>query len=158
MNTKKYFSGNWYVLVDSICASPFCFAMLKMSPNVVVWVDDDLPSLLLLLLLSLRGSLDSWLVSAENTKQISETIPTTYGSQKKRSNWKKNVGGCPNQLTKTFYLLKKYEINVVDLLASAFSSSIAWPTSPSSWMRMSNCLAQTYQKQEWKKKLCLVFM
>ena len=86
--------------------------MLKMSPNVVVWVDDDLP---LLLLLSLRGSLDSWMVSAENTKQISETIPTTYGSQKRGATERRMWGGCPNQLTKTFYLLKKYEINVAQI-------------------------------------------
>ena len=156
MNTKKYFSGNWYVLVDSICASPFCFAMLKMSPNVVVWVDDDLP---LLLLLSLRGSLDSWLVSAENTKQISETIPTTYGSQKKRSNWKKNVGGCPNQLTKTFYLLKKYEINVAGFAGFCFFFINCLTNLP--FIMNENVQLSSIDIPKpgtEKKKLCLVFM
>ena len=77
---------------------------LKMSPKVCsrVWVDDDLPSLLL----SLRGSLDfTWspLFRTRNRYLKRNQQPPMDHKKEKLL----ECGGCPNQLTKTLHLFEK---------------------------------------------------
>ena len=100
MNLFYIFHVHWLIV---FVRPHFCFAMLKMSPNVVVWVDDDLPSLLLLLLLSLRGSLDS----QQKTRNRYLKRNQQPMDHKKEQQLEEECGGCLNQLTKTFYLFCK---------------------------------------------------